>query len=196
MNLIDFSVIAYSVLLLNSCAPSLKYIFEGECENNNLHGSFTLKSAHNYMVSAKGNFSNGKKNGKFEFFSSSGHKTIELYYKDDQINGVILMWYHPLNNHGRNVIKKMEAEYINGKPHGNKTSLYLDGRKRSACVYNNGKLIRAEFWDERGIRLSNMEAEKQAKFDLRNDQSYYSKLENRVNISKKDCSPINTTSKK
>lgn len=103
-----------------------------------------------------GTFSQGRKNGVFTIFHSSGEKVAELPYRLDALDGTVRLWF--TNAVGGNA-RKLEARDVAGVLDGEKLSWYSDGTRRSVLRYADGRLDDAEAWERDGDALSPAQAE-------------------------------------
>jgi antitoxin component YwqK of YwqJK toxin-antitoxin module len=135
-------------------------------------------------VEIKGEFKNGKMDGKWTFWDYDRTKIVELQYKDGLRHGKCYMWYGAIYKKGRfrgNIKQVMEFE--GGLAHGEKRIYYTSGALRSIEFLDSGQTVEAKSWNKQGERFSEKEALAMSRSLLKADLEYLSKLESYVNES-------------
>jgi len=167
-------VASIALLLSVGCTthPS-KYSIRGSCASGVPDGDYALVLPTG-RTQITGTFVQGKKNGVFTIYRSSGEKVAMIPYRTDQIDGTVELWYGPESGAGQ---RKLEATYVSGLLDGPKLSWYSDGGRRGVFHYTSGQLDGAEAWAHDGSALSPREAASMAAGDANADRRYYEGLE-------------------
>lgn len=100
----------------------------------------------NGYISAKGNYAEQKKEGKWQFYSAylNGYLISEEYYKANLKNGLSLKFYSDST-----IAEKIT--YVNDLKHGEWTEYYPSAAVRLKSYYHNGRLNgKFEVWFENG----------------------------------------------
>jgi len=75
-----------------------------------------------------------------------GTKAVETEYKNGKMNGYFLTWHRNGNIWSKSNIK-------DGKENGTTTKYYKNSQKKSAAIFDNGKILEATDWDEDGYKI-------------------------------------------
>ena len=135
-------------------------------------------------VEIKGEFKNGKMNGKWTFLDFDGTKLVELSYIDGLRHGKCYMWYGAKYKEGRfrgNI--KLVMEFEGGLAHGMKKMHYASGALQSRQFIDSGKIKKVKFWNKQGKPVPEKEALARSRSLLKADIEYLSIIESYVNKS-------------
>jgi len=132
----------------------------------------------------RGEFQDGKKEGTWDFWDSSGTQTVKLSYHDGMKNGPCTMWYSALSGDPRRGGRlKLDMAFVNDQVDGVKMSYYSDpgiGSLRSEDVFDHGRIVKARHWTPERKELSAEEAMMHAEKDLEADQRYFDSMDKLV----------------
>jgi antitoxin component YwqK of YwqJK toxin-antitoxin module len=180
-------IVLCAALSANLASAETEYRVQASCASGLTDGQYLLYSG-NSVKRVAGTFSQGKKNGPFSFFRSSGEQTALVPFRMDQIDGVVQLWFGP--EAGARQLK-LEATYAAGKLHGAKSSWYPDGSRRSAFHYTSDNLDGAEAWKPDGTPLSSEEAAAMASRDTEADRRLFDVLFRVINENLPKCNSKN-----
>jgi antitoxin component YwqK of YwqJK toxin-antitoxin module len=99
----------------------------------------------------KGQFSNSRKTGLWEFWTTSDVKIIEIEYTDNLPNGQCTMWYSIPQAEGK---KKMKCRFINGKHNESYKAWYPNGILMCEATLTNGTIVDVQLYDQDGSGVS------------------------------------------
>jgi antitoxin component YwqK of YwqJK toxin-antitoxin module len=140
-----------------------------------LHGTYEFFSPENKMQ-YQGRYVQGKKQGVWTVWESTGLKLAEDSYEDGVKNGPTSLWYGSTYNRGKSAGQiKLQAAFSKGEYHGTLKSYSPDGVLRSEVEFDHGKITRACFFDGKGkaVQLDNEKAVQYAKEDTDLDKQMY-----------------------
>ena len=93
------------------------------------------------------NFKNGKEHGKCISYYDDGKKMLEENWKEGVKNGAFV-FYFP------NDSIKFQENYVKGIPQGWFKENYDNNQKKSEVLYEKGKVIKEQYWNEYGQDLT------------------------------------------
>jgi hypothetical protein len=150
------------------------------CVEGRPHGAFAWR-APNGVVQVRGQFVDGKKEGVWDFWHSSGTQLVRVRYTGGIRNGRVTMWYaEPCCFAGDEPFNKLEGTYVNGVYDGTKSSYYPSRsieRLRSVTYFTRGEIVSAEHWDPDHRKVSPAEALAAAERDVESDEAYFQRLD-------------------
>jgi hypothetical protein len=168
------------VLMLVACAAHyVPQVGIGDCQAGMRHGPYKLRVVNGPTV-ATGFFVDGKKHGVFTFYTTGGTKVAEIPYANDAKTGTIRLWYSEFAYPDAAGRLKLEVEYKDDVANGHKRSWWPSGGKRSSELFQDGKSIEVEAWDEAGASLPRTSAEELSSHDADADEKYYRLLESEI----------------
>lgn len=100
----------------------------------------------NGKLKATGLLQEGKKNGKWLYFTETGDKFREIEYLDGVENGEWKMWHENGNLY-------IEQYKINGKSKGLWKEYYENGKPKEIGEYKDDGYFPIDFWDENANHL-------------------------------------------
>jgi len=169
-------VVVFLLLSLGCATLPSEYSVRGSCASGVPNGDYALVLP-NGRTELTGAFLQGKKDGVFTLYRSSGEKVAAIPYREDQIDGTVELWYGPESGAGQ---RKLTATYTSGVLDGSKLSWYPGGSRRGVFHYTAGQLDAAEAWAPDGSVASPSAAIKLASADEDADRSYYDVIENAI----------------
>ena len=98
----------------------------------------------NGAKSVEGQFVNGKQQGAWTFYHENGKLFRTGKYIDGRADGQWTIW----RDDGS---KWSEQTYINGQLNGVETRWHPNGQKQSEAIWQGGKTIEKQEWDEQGL---------------------------------------------
>jgi hypothetical protein len=128
----------------------------------------------------EGKLVDGKMDGIWTAWGSSGDRLAVLPYLSGVRNGRFQMWYGPLGDPAARGRLKLEGSFDHGSLQGAVTRYFPTGSRRSIRIYENGVLTSARYWSPEGVELSPSEAQKAAADELISDMQYVGALEGMV----------------
>ena len=173
---------AFALLVMSCAATKSSNKVEVSCVSEVPEGKYSMSSADSSIT---GTFVQGKKDGTFSVFSSSGAQAALIPFHAGQIDGLVRLWFWSETNQGQ---LKLESTYSAGKLHGQKRSWYPSGDRRGDFTYTSNTLDRAEGWKPDGSPLSAEEAAAMAAHDVDADQHFYNLIVKIIDESLPDCS--------
>ena len=109
-------------------------------------------------------------------------------FDNDSRSGTVALWYTASD--GRiEAGRKLEAPYVNDRPHGIVRSWYPNGIPRAEYRYEHGVLSDARAWSDSGAPLADTEAERLAARDAANEEKLYASLVAIVRENLPPCDP-------
>lgn len=154
-------------------------------------GPYTLY-APSGRVEAKGEFKDGKMDGKWTFFDYDGTKLVELKYKDGLRHGKCYMWYGARYKKGRfrgNI--KLVMEFESGLAHGKMRTYYASGALHSKEFIDSGKIVEVKLWNKHGKLVPEKEALAISRSGLKADIKYLSTIESYAYKQARGTQPFN-----
>lgn len=97
----------------------------------------------NRQIGLKGAYIDGKKDGKWEYWYSSGQNKMLVHYNKGKKIGKWTYWFD-------NGIRRIDNNYINDNLDGKNYWWYNNGNKKKIALYKNGKFIGKIEWDKKG----------------------------------------------
>ena len=134
-------------------------------------GSYRIYDPRNRLM-LEGTLASGKKDGVWTAWSSKGDKLYELLYRQDVLNGPILMWF------GSSYVSKarghlmLVGSFLDGVYDGKVMRYYPSGARKCVSVYDHGVLKSSQYWLADGSESSTTTAQEQAANDLKSDMAY------------------------
>jgi antitoxin component YwqK of YwqJK toxin-antitoxin module len=101
-------------------------------ERENKNGTYECRYD-NAKICMKGEYKNGKEEGKITMYYNNGNKRYEYFCKDGKICGKLCRWHD-------NGQKEEEIDYDRGLRHGMHKSWDTDGTKRVELNYKNNSI--------------------------------------------------------
>ena len=167
--------------------PAQPYLATGQCRAGVPNGGYELRMPDGHLR-VVGAFAQGRMTGTFIFWTSGGARIAVLPFDNDARTGTLALWY--LGPDGRSEAgRKLEAPYVDDRPHGVKRSWYADGAMRAEYRYDHGTLLEARAWTERGAPLPDAEARSLAARDAESDDRYFGSLAGLVRANLPPCEP-------
>ena len=163
------------------------YVATGQCRAGVPHGGYELRMPDG-RLRAVGAFSEGRKTGTFIFWTSGGARIAVIPFDNDMRTGTVALWYTAPDGRSESG-HKLEAPYVDDRPHGIKRSWYADGAPRAEYRYEHGDLVEAMAWTERGGALTEAEARDLAAHDAESDDRYLASLLGIVRDNLPACEP-------
>ena len=150
------------------------YVVVGQCRSGVANGGYELRTADG-RLRVVGAFAQGHMTGTFIFWSAAGARVAVMPFDNDAKNGTVALWYTPPD--GRvETGRKLEAPYVDDRPHGIVRSWHPNGMPRAEYRYEHGVLSDARAWYESGMALPATEVEHLAAQDAANDDKFYASL--------------------
>jgi hypothetical protein len=146
----------------------------GTCRAGVPNGGYELYDADGALRVA-GAFAQGHLTGTFIFWTAGGARLAVLPFDNDAKNGTVALWYAAADaaiESGR----RLEAPYVDDRPHGVQRSWHANGRPRAEYRYEQGVLADAHAWTEGGEPLAYAAAVGQATADAEVDAQIYATL--------------------
>jgi hypothetical protein len=156
----------------------------GACRAGVPNGAYELRDAGTLRV--VGAFAQGRLTGTFIFWTAAGARVAVLPFDNNVKNGTVALWYvtpeAPLEA-GR----KLEAPYVDDRPHGVWRAWHPDGALRAEYRYEHGVLADARAWTDAGEPLSEATARGQAAGDAEADEQLFAALLGLVAANRPAC---------
>ena len=150
------------------------YVVVGQCRYGVPNGGYELRMPDG-RLRVVGAFAHGRMTGTFIFWSAAGARVAVMPFENDAKSGTVALWYTPPD--GRiETGRKLEAPYVDDRPHGIVRSWHPDGMPRAEYRYEHGVLADARAWSDSGMALAGTEAEHLAVRDAANDERLYASL--------------------
>jgi hypothetical protein len=150
------------------------YVVVGQCRSGAPNGGYELHMPDG-RLRVVGAFAQGHMTGTFIFWSAAGARVAVMPFDNDSRSGTVALWYTPSD--GRvEAGRKLEAPYVNDRPHGIVRSWHPNGMPRAEYRYEHGVLSGAHAWSDSGVLLADTEAELLAARDAANDEKFYASL--------------------
>jgi antitoxin component YwqK of YwqJK toxin-antitoxin module len=137
---------------------------------------------------AVGAFAQGRMTGTFIFWTAGGARIAVIPFDNDARTGTVALWYTAPDG-STETGHKLEAPYLDDRPHGIKRSWYAGGTPRAEYRYEHGTLLEARAWTERGAALTDAEARALAMRDAATDDRYFASLVDTVRGNLPACEP-------
>ena len=138
------------------------------------------------------NFKNGKENGKCISYFDDGKKMFEENWKEGVKNGAFVFCFP-------NDSIKFQENYVKGIPQGWFKENYDNNQKKSEVLYEKGKIIKEQYWNEYGqdvTKEKKEEREKQEKAQGTKTDKKSTKKEDNTESEKSDKKSTNQKSSK
>jgi hypothetical protein len=168
-------------LALLACATlgavdALAQSFEvvGQCRSGAPNGAYELRMRDGRLRVA-GAFSQGRMTGTFIFWTPGGARIAVVPLDNDVRSGTIALWYTGPGGRAE-ARQKLQAPYVDGRPHGIRRSWYANGALRTEARYEHGELVEARAWSARGQSLPESEGRKVVVRDAQADEHAYESL--------------------
>ncbi len=150
------------------------YVVAGQCRSGVANGGYELRMPDG-RLRVVGAFAQGRMTGTFIFWSAAGARVAVMPFDNDVKSGTVALWYTPPD--GRvEAGRKLEAPYVDDRPHGVVRSWHPNGTPRAEYRYDHGALSDARAWAESGMPFVDAEAERLAVRDAANDEKFYASL--------------------
>jgi antitoxin component YwqK of YwqJK toxin-antitoxin module len=155
-------------------AVAQPYVVAGQCRYGVPNGGYELRMPDG-RLRVVGAFAQGHMTGTFIFWSAAGARVAVMPFDTDARSGTVALWYTPPD--GRvEAGRKLEAPYVNDRPHGIVRSWHPNGMPRAEYRYEHGALSDARAWSDGGVPLASAEAERLAARDATTDEKLYASL--------------------
>jgi hypothetical protein len=166
--------LAACAALCSAAALAQPYVVVGQCRYGAPNGGYELRMPDG-RLRIVGAFSQGHMTGTFIFWSPTGARVAVLPFDNDAKSGTVALWYTPPD--GRfEAGRKLEAPYVDDRPHGIVRSWHPNGTPRAEYRYEHGVLSDARAWSDSGVPLAYSEAERLAAQDAASDDKFYASL--------------------
>lgn len=146
----------------------------GACRANVPNGAYELRAT-DATMRVVGAFAQGHLTGTFIFWTPRGARVAVLPFDNDAKNGTVALWY-AAPDAAVETGRKLEAPYVDDRPHGIKRSWHENGMPRAEYRYEHGVLVAARGWTEAGVPLSDAAARRLAAGDAVTDDRFYATL--------------------
>ena len=184
-------------LILAACAclgavdaVAQRYDAVGQCRSGVPNGAYELRAGDGGLRVA-GAFSQGRMTGTFIFWGDGGARFAVLPLDNGMRSGTVAQWYAAPD--GRTEARqKIEAPYVDDRPHGVKRSWYAGGALRTEIRYDHGVIVEAHAWSEGGAPLTESDAWVLAERDADADEQSYASLVALVRQHLPVCEPEST----
>jgi len=167
-------VVVLACAVVSADALGTGYEVVAHCRSGVPNGAYELRLSDGRLRVA-GAFSQGRMTGTFIFWTPEGARLAVVPLDNDLRNGTIALWYTTRDGRTESG-HKLEAPYVDGRPHGIKRSWYANGAQRSESRYERGALLEARAWTPRGSPLPDEEARKLTARDAEADERSYRSL--------------------
>jgi antitoxin component YwqK of YwqJK toxin-antitoxin module len=150
------------------------YSVVGACRAGVANGAYELRAADG-SLRVVGAFAQGHLAGTFIFWTGGGARLAVVPFDNDARNGTVALWYAAPDapvEAGR----RLEAPYVDDRPHGIARSWHANGAPRSETRYEHGVLAAARGWTEDGVPLSAAAARELAGKDAAADAQFHATL--------------------
>lgn len=164
----------WALLLAVAQAGAQTLVVVGQCRAGQPNGAYELRMPDGRLRVA-GAFAQGHMTGTFVFWSPGGAREAVVPYDSDVKNGTIALWYTP-SGAGLETGRKLEAPYVDDKPHGIQRSWYVNGVQRAEYRYEHGVLSVARAWSDSGTPLPEADARLLAARDAASNDELYAAL--------------------
>ncbi len=160
--------------LLPGASLAEGYSAVGACRGGVPNGAYELR-ADDGTLRVAGAFAQGRLTGTFIFWTSGGARLAVVPFDNGARNGTVATWYAAP---GATVEagRRLEAPYVDDRPHGITRSWHANGAPRSEYRYEHGVLADARGWTEAGVPLSAAAARDLASQDAAADAQFYASL--------------------
>ena len=157
-------------------APALAqpHTVVGQCRAGAANGGYELRMPDG-RLRVVGAFTQGRMTGTFIFWTTGGARIAVLPFDNDAKNGTVALWYAAPEGHVE-AGRKLEAPYVEDRPHGVTRSWHANGAPRAEYRYEHGVLAEARAWTDAGAALSDPEAHALAARDATVDDKFYAAL--------------------
>ncbi len=98
----------------------------------------------------KGQFSNNRKIGLWEFWNTKNVKVLELEFSGDKRNGYCNMWFSTPGYEGN---RKVQCNFVDGKHDGLYKAWDKDGNLLCEAVLDKGKIVNVHFYGPDGLTI-------------------------------------------
>ena len=164
----------WAVLLAATQAGAQPFVVVGQCREGQPNGAYELRMADGRLRVA-GAFAQGHLTGTFVFWTASGAREAVVPFDSDARSGTIALWYTP-SGAALEAGRKLEAPYVDDKPHGIQRSWYANGAYRAEYRYEHGVLSSARAWSDSGEPLPEADARALAARDAASNDEFYAAL--------------------
>jgi len=150
------------------------YVVVGQCRYGAPNGGYELRMPDG-RLRVVGAFAHGHMTGTFIFWAAEGARVAVMPFDNDAKNGTVALWY--TSPDGRvEAGRKLEAPYVDDRPHGVVRSWHPNGTPRAEYRYEHGVLSDAQAWSDSGVPLGYSDAERLAARDAANGDNFYASL--------------------
>jgi hypothetical protein len=171
-------------------AAGQRYEAVGQCRSGVPNGAYELRMSDGRLRVA-GAFSQGRMTGTFIFWSPGGARLAVLPLDNGMRSGTFALWYTAPD--GRSEAgQKIEAPYVEDRPHGVRRTWHAGGALRSEIRYDHGVMVEARAWSESGAPLPEPDAWGLAQRDTDVDEQSYASLVALVRQHLPVCEPEST----
>src|SRR5256885_15931395 len=132
-------------LLLAACAAACAaealaqpYVVVGQCRSGVANGGYEPRTP-DRRLRVVGAFAQGHMTGTFIFWSAAGARVAVMPFDNDAKNGTVALWYTPPDSRVE-AGRKLEAPYVDDRPHGIVRSWHPNGMPRAEYRYEHGAL--------------------------------------------------------
>ena len=120
----------------------------------------------------EGTLASGKKDGTWSAWSSQGKKLYMLLYRQDVLNGPVLMWFGSSYASEARGNLMLVGSFLDGVYDGTVIRYYPSGARKSVSVYDHGDLKSSRYWLADGSESSTTVALEMAANDLKTDMAF------------------------
>ena len=181
------TLVGCALTLAAGQALAQPYVAVGPCRSGVPNGAYELRMPDG-RLRVVGAFAHGRMTGTFIFWNAAGARIAVLPLDYDARNGTIALWYTAPDGR-KEAGHKLEAPYIDDRPHGVKRSWHPNGAPRAEYRYEHGMLSAARAWSEAGTPLPDAEAVSLAARDAAADETFYASLLATVRENLPACDP-------
>jgi hypothetical protein len=155
-------------------ASAQPYLAVGQCRSGVANGVYELRMPDG-RLRVVGAFAQGRMTGTFIFWNATGARIAVLPLDNEVRSGTIALWYTAPDGRAESG-QKLEAPYVDDRPHGIKRSWHPNGGPRAEYRYEHGVLTEARAWSDAGAPFPQAEAESLAARDADADEKFYASL--------------------
>jgi antitoxin component YwqK of YwqJK toxin-antitoxin module len=171
-------------------AVAQRYDVVGQCRSGVPNGGYELRMSDGRLRVA-GAFSQGRMTGTFIFWTAGGARLAVLPLDNGMRSGTVALWYTAPDERSE-AGQKIEAPYVEDRPHGIKRTWYAGGALRTEVRYEHGVIVEARAWSEWGTALNEAEARRLAERDADSEEESYASLVALVRQHLPVCEPEST----
>ena len=182
------TIVLLAAFILAGCvsipdpSDASKWTVELASTDNSPSGLCRIYDARQNLM-LEGTLVDGKMDGVWVTYNSTGGRTAVVSYKEGVRSGPIEMWYGAFAVPEAKGHLKLTGTFVDGHYDGTVARFYPSGAKESVREYRNNLLVKTQYWSPDGIEQPASSAQAHAAAELNLDLEWISRTEGMIPMS-------------